>query len=160
MISISISCEAEEIPAVRAILGGILQEQEKPERRYKRREMTRDEKAEALRLSKTGMASTEIARQIGVHPLQICGLISAETKKARNSPVDEGEQCKAESLAKIIERPSKPARSRVDERILALRAEGKSMTEIADILLRERGGPWTVSDVRVRIEAMKKAEAK
>ena len=159
MISISISCEAEEIPAVRAILGGILQEQEKPERRYKRREMTREEKAEAIRLSKTGMKNSDIADTIGVHPLQVCGLISAETKKARNSPVGEGESCKAESLAKIIESPAKPVRDRVDERILALRAEGKSMAEIADVLMREQGGPWTGADVLMRIEAMK-AEAK
>lgn len=159
MISISISCEAGEIPAVRAILGGILQEQEKPERRYKCREMTREEKAEAIRLSKTNMASTEIARQIGVHPLQICGLISAETKKARNSPVGEGRPSKAESPVKIIESPAKPARDRADERILALRAEKKSMAEIADILMREQGGPWTATDVLMRIEAMK-TEAK
>ena len=155
MISISIQCEAEEIPAVRAILGGILQEQEKPERRYKQREMTREEKVEALRMSKTGMASTEIARQIGVHPLQICGLISAETKKARNSPVGEGDSCKVESLAKIIEKPAKPTRDRVDERILALRTDGKSIVEIADILMRELGGPWVAADVLMRIEAMK-----
>ena len=148
--------EKEEL---REILGGILQEQEKPERRFKRREMTREEKAEALRLSKTGMASTEIARRIDVHPLQICGLISSQSKKARNSPVGEGESCKAESLAKIIESPAKPVRDRVDERILALRAEGKSMIEIADILMREQGGPWTAADVLMRIEAMK-AEAK
>ena len=171
MISISISCEAEEIPAVRAILGGILQEKEKeqePEKPKKEKEyLTQEQKEEIRRLASEGLSTHDIAQKLGIHGRRVWGVLNQglaryqveSPQKAPNSPVAESTQKKTESPAKQPEKPAKPGRSRADERILALRAEKKSMTEIADILMREQGGPWTGADVLMRIEKMK-AEAK